>query len=103
MRIILLLVVGGILFKIYVIGETIKVVRRFSLPDVSQRELEEVAGLFRFPRVSCAAATADEADLDPIIAGELTGLSGLSLFWYLGNNNIMTYEYITKSVGSNFT
>ena len=80
MRIILLLVVGGILFKIYVIGETIKVVRRFSLPDVSQRELEEVAGLFRFPRVSCAAATADEADLDPIIAGELIGLSGLSLF-----------------------
>lgn len=45
-------------------------VRRFSLPDVSKRELEKVAGLFRFPRVSCAAATADDAALDPDIAGE---------------------------------
>ncbi|KAL5560922.1 hypothetical protein UlMin_030669 [Ulmus minor] len=59
---------GGILFKIYIVGESIKVVRRFSLPDISKRDLEEVAGVFRFPRVSCAAATADEADLDPSIA-----------------------------------
>lgn len=59
---------GGVLFKVYIVGETIKVVRRFSLPDVTKRELAEVAGLFRFPRVSCAAATADEADLDPSIA-----------------------------------
>lgn len=62
---------GGVLFKVYIVGETIKVVRRFSLPDVTKRELAEVAGLFRFPRVSCAAATADEADLDPSIAGEI--------------------------------
>ncbi|KAL5576624.1 hypothetical protein UlMin_018323 [Ulmus minor] len=59
---------GGILFKIYIVGKSIKVVRRFSLPDVSKCELEEVAGVFHFPRVSCAAATADEADLDPSIA-----------------------------------
>ncbi|PON55169.1 Inositol-tetrakisphosphate 1-kinase [Parasponia andersonii] len=59
---------GGVLFKIYVVGESIKVVRRFSLPDVTKRELAEVAGLFRFPRVSCAAATADDADLEPSIA-----------------------------------
>ncbi|PON86829.1 Inositol-tetrakisphosphate 1-kinase [Trema orientale] len=59
---------GGVLFKIYVVGESIKVVRRFSLPDVTKCELAEVAGLFRFPRVSCAAATADDADLDPSIA-----------------------------------
>ncbi|KAL5543503.1 hypothetical protein UlMin_007287 [Ulmus minor] len=58
----------GILFKIYIVGKSIKVVRRFSLPDVSKCELEEVAGVFRFPRVSCAAATVDEADLDPSIA-----------------------------------
>ncbi|KAL3514331.1 hypothetical protein ACH5RR_027048 [Cinchona calisaya] len=59
---------GGVLFKVYIVGEAIKVVRRFSLPDVSKRELSKNAGVFRFPRVSCAAATADEADLDPSIA-----------------------------------
>ncbi|ESR35976.1 hypothetical protein CICLE_v100287892mg, partial [Citrus x clementina] len=59
---------GGILFKIYIIGETIKVVRRFSLPNVSKRELAKVVGVFRFPRVSSAAASADDADLDPGIA-----------------------------------
>ncbi|KDO49519.1 hypothetical protein CISIN_1g0190762mg, partial [Citrus sinensis] len=61
---------GGILFKIYIIGETIKVVRRFSLPNVSKRELAKVVSVFRFPRVSSAAASADDADLDPGIAGE---------------------------------
>lgn len=59
---------GGVLFKVYVVGEAIKVVRRFSLPDVSKRELSTNAGVFRFPRVSCAAASADDADLDPGIA-----------------------------------
>ncbi|KAM5575145.1 hypothetical protein ABKV19_014210 [Rosa sericea] len=61
-------VVGGVLFKVYIVGEAIKVVRRFSLPDVSKRELSETAGVYRFPRVSCAAASADDADLDPSIA-----------------------------------
>ncbi|OWM80586.1 hypothetical protein CDL15_Pgr006616 [Punica granatum] len=59
---------GGVLFKVYIVGEAIKVVRRFSLPDVSRRELSKSAGVFRFPRVSCAAASADDADLDPSIA-----------------------------------
>ncbi|KAL6578449.1 Inositol-tetrakisphosphate 1-kinase 3 [Orobanche minor] len=59
---------GGVLFKVYIVGEAIKVVRRFSLPDVSKRELSKNAGVYRFPRVSCAAASADEADLDPCIA-----------------------------------
>lgn len=45
-------------------------VRRFSLPDVSKRELSGNAGVYRFPRVSCAAASADDADLDPGVAGE---------------------------------
>ncbi|KAH9695026.1 Inositol-tetrakisphosphate 1-kinase 3 [Citrus sinensis] len=62
---------GGVLFKIYIIGETIKVVRRFSLPNVSKRELAKVVSVFRFPRVSSAAASADDADLDPGIAGEV--------------------------------
>lgn len=61
---------GGILFKVYIVGETVKVVRRFSLPDISKRELAKNPGVFRFPRVSCAAASADEADLDPSV-GEL--------------------------------
>ncbi|XP_047980703.1 inositol-tetrakisphosphate 1-kinase 3-like [Salvia hispanica] len=59
---------GGVLFKVYIVGEAIKVLRRFSLPDVSKRELKSSAGVYRFPRVSCAAASADEADLDPHVA-----------------------------------
>ncbi|XP_057972910.1 inositol-tetrakisphosphate 1-kinase 3-like isoform X1 [Malania oleifera] len=59
---------GGVLFKVYIVGEAIKVVRRFSLPDVSDRELSRNAGVFQFPRVSCAAASADDADLDPCVA-----------------------------------
>lgn len=59
-----------VLFKVYIVGNAIKVVRRFSLPDVSRRELSKAAGVFRFPRVSCAAASADDADLDPNIAGK---------------------------------
>ncbi|XP_031270814.1 inositol-tetrakisphosphate 1-kinase 3 isoform X2 [Pistacia vera] len=59
---------GGVLFKVYIVGEAIKVVRRFSLPDVSKQELSRTAGVFRFPRVSCAAASADDADLDPSVA-----------------------------------
>ncbi|XP_010556496.1 PREDICTED: inositol-tetrakisphosphate 1-kinase 3 isoform X2 [Tarenaya hassleriana] len=59
---------GGVLFKVYIVGEAIKVVRRFSLPDVSRREPSKSAGVFRFPRVSCAAASADDADLDPSVA-----------------------------------
>ncbi|XP_008790411.2 inositol-tetrakisphosphate 1-kinase 3-like isoform X2 [Phoenix dactylifera] len=59
---------GGVLFKVYIVGETIKVVRRFSLPDVNKCNLLNNAGVFRFPRVSCAAASADDADLDPAVA-----------------------------------
>ncbi|XP_058069601.1 inositol-tetrakisphosphate 1-kinase 3-like isoform X2 [Magnolia sinica] len=59
---------GGVLFKVYIVGEAIKVVRRFSLPDVNKHELYNNAGVFRFPRVSCAAASADDADLNPCVA-----------------------------------
>ncbi|XP_043713820.1 inositol-tetrakisphosphate 1-kinase 3-like [Telopea speciosissima] len=59
---------GGVLFKVYIVGEAIKVVRRYSLPDINKCELLNSAGVYRFPRVSCAAASADEADLDPGVA-----------------------------------
>ncbi|XP_051124297.1 inositol-tetrakisphosphate 1-kinase 3 isoform X2 [Andrographis paniculata] len=60
--------IGGVLFKVYIVGETVKVVRRFSLPDVNRLELSNNAGVYHFPRVSCAAASADDADLDPCVA-----------------------------------
>lgn len=60
---------GGVLFKVYVVGDIVKVVRRFSLPDVCDGESGKT-GVIPFPRVSCAAASADEADLDPSV-GEL--------------------------------
>ncbi|XP_022763565.1 inositol-tetrakisphosphate 1-kinase 3-like isoform X8 [Durio zibethinus] len=56
---------GGVLFKIYVVGDAIKVVRRFSLPNVSKSKLAKVAGVFPLTRVSSAAASDDDADLDP--------------------------------------
>ncbi|KAI9106588.1 hypothetical protein K1719_022116 [Acacia pycnantha] len=59
---------GGVLFKVYIIGDAIKVVRRFSLPDVCKRQLSNDDDIYYFPRVSCAAASADEADLDPVVA-----------------------------------
>lgn len=59
---------GAILFKVYIVGETIKVVRRFSLPNVSKCELAKVSGVYRFPRVSSASASADDADLEPDVA-----------------------------------
>lgn len=58
---------GGVLFKVYIVGDTVKVVRRFSLPDVDESESSGY-GVIPFPRVSSAAASADDADLDPCIA-----------------------------------
>ena len=59
---------GGVLFKVYVIGDAIKVVRRYSLPDLGEGD-QVSYGVKAFPRVSSAAATVEEADLDPEVAG----------------------------------
>ncbi|XVE49376.1 hypothetical protein DITRI_Ditri01bG0078400 [Diplodiscus trichospermus] len=56
---------GGVLSKIYIVGDAIKVVRRLSLPNVSKRGAVKDAGIFPFPRVSSAAASAEDADLNP--------------------------------------
>ncbi|KAL4194245.1 hypothetical protein AMTRI_Chr05g58380 [Amborella trichopoda] len=58
---------GGVLFKVYIVGPTVTVVRRFSLPDVDKRNCKG-HGVIPFPRVSSAAASADNADLDPCVA-----------------------------------
>ncbi|CAN6440469.1 unnamed protein product [Victoria cruziana] len=73
----------GVLFKVYIIGETVKVVRQFSLPDVENFERLQ-HGVIQFPRVSCAAAYADDVDLGPCVV-ELPPLPlleklGLQLF-----------------------
>jgi len=38
-----------------------------SLPDVNTYDLLNNVGIYRLPRVSCAAASPDGADLDPLI------------------------------------
>lgn len=77
-----LMLLGGVLFKVFIVGEAIKVVRRFSLPNVTKRQLSRTSGVYRFPRVSCAVASADDADLDPNVAGNPKSqlLTAYSLF-----------------------
>ncbi|KAJ7523310.1 hypothetical protein O6H91_18G046200 [Diphasiastrum complanatum] len=55
---------GGVVFKVYIVGDAIRVVRRFSLPDVDGRQHVD-SGMISFPRVSSAAATANESDFEP--------------------------------------
>ncbi|EPS59391.1 hypothetical protein M569_15417 [Genlisea aurea] len=57
---------GGILFKVFVVGEAVKVLRRFSLPDVVGSI--NSGGVRRLPRVSSAASSLDDVDLDPRVA-----------------------------------
>ncbi|KAG5228689.1 inositol-tetrakisphosphate kinase [Salix suchowensis] len=39
---------GGVIFKVYVVGEFVKCVKRKSLPDVSEEKLESLEGSCRF-------------------------------------------------------
>ncbi|CAH8384555.1 unnamed protein product [Eruca vesicaria subsp. sativa] len=96
---------GGVMFKVFVVGDIIKVVRRFSLPNISNCDKAKVDGAFKFPRVSSSAASADNADLDPSVAElppksflealvkELRTLLGLRLF-----NIDMIREHGSKNV-----
>lgn len=73
------------MFKVYIVGDTIKVVRRKSLTNVDENDLCK-KGVSRFPRVSCAAASADEANLEPGVAGWLP-LNSFLFFCYLNSTN----------------
>ncbi|CAA0825467.1 Inositol-tetrakisphosphate 1-kinase 1 [Striga hermonthica] len=43
---------GGVIFKVYVVGEHVKCVRRKSLPDVDEENLETLKGSLSFSQVS---------------------------------------------------
>ncbi|XVF52330.1 hypothetical protein PTKIN_Ptkin05aG0010000 [Pterospermum kingtungense] len=43
---------GGVIFKVYVVGEYVKCVKRKSLPDVSEEKLKSVEGSLPFSQVS---------------------------------------------------
>ncbi|KAJ8438970.1 hypothetical protein Cgig2_018881 [Carnegiea gigantea] len=53
---------GGVIFKVYVVGEYVKCVKRKSLPDVSEEKLESLGGVLTFSQVSNLASNqkADE-------------------------------------------
>ncbi|GFZ17129.1 inositol 1,3,4-trisphosphate 5/6-kinase family protein [Actinidia rufa] len=43
---------GGVIFKVYVVGDYVKCVKRKSLPDVSEEKLRSLEGLLSFSQVS---------------------------------------------------
>ncbi|XWS62176.1 hypothetical protein CRYUN_Cryun07bG0188600 [Craigia yunnanensis] len=52
---------GGVIFKVYVVGEYVKCVKRKSLPDVSEEKLNSVEGSLPFSQVS-NLATNEKSD-----------------------------------------
>ncbi|PWA95954.1 inositol-tetrakisphosphate 1-kinase [Artemisia annua] len=55
---------GGVIFKVYVVGEYVKCVKRKSLADISDEKLSSLQGSFRFCQVSnmkCNNVTNDES------------------------------------------
>jgi hypothetical protein len=63
---------GGVLFKVYIVGDAIRVVCRFSLPNVDEGDMSNNAGVFRFPRVSCATSSANDFSVGFSVALENT-------------------------------
>jgi inositol-1,3,4-trisphosphate 5/6-kinase/inositol-tetrakisphosphate 1-kinase len=53
---------GGVIFKVYVVGEFVKCVKRKSLPDVSEEKLKSLEGSLSFSQVS--NLTSDERNGD---------------------------------------
>ncbi|KAG6484610.1 inositol-tetrakisphosphate 1-kinase 5-like [Zingiber officinale] len=86
---------GGVIFKVYVVGDYVQCVRRKSLPDVSEDKLESAEGAVTFSQVSNLTAQdpteveyymhLDEAEMPPLsfvteIARGLRRATGLHLF-----------------------
>ncbi|KAJ6943033.1 inositol-tetrakisphosphate 1-kinase 1-like [Populus alba x Populus x berolinensis] len=53
---------GGVIFKVYVVGEFVKCVKRKSLPDVSEEKLKSLEGSLPFSQIS--NLTSDERNDD---------------------------------------
>ena len=64
------MIAGGVLFKVYIVGDTIKLVRGFSLRDVDE-SASLGNGVIPFLGVSSASASANDADLDLHVGGEV--------------------------------
>ena len=64
------MIAGGVLFKVYIVGDNIKVARGFSLRDVDESASLSY-GVIPFLGVSSASASANDEDLDPHVGGEV--------------------------------
>ncbi|GAB2272810.1 hypothetical protein Dimus_007630 [Dionaea muscipula] len=53
---------GGVIFKVYVVGEYVKCVKRKSLPDVSEDKLGNLGGLLTFAQVSNLSSSNEKND-----------------------------------------
>ncbi|KAF9625732.1 hypothetical protein IFM89_026660 [Coptis chinensis] len=86
---------GGVIFKVYVVGDYVKCVKRKSLPDVSEEKLGSLEGSLSFSQISnltsqeriedYEARNVDEAEMPPLsfingIARELRRAMRLNLF-----------------------
>ncbi|GAB2273103.1 Inositol-tetrakisphosphate 1-kinase [Dionaea muscipula] len=53
---------GGVIFKVYVVGEYVKCVKRKSLPDVSEDKLGNLGGFLTFAQVSNLSSSNEKND-----------------------------------------
>lgn len=51
---------GGIIFKVYVAGSSVKCVKRKSLPDISEEKMKSLKGFLPFSQISSNSVDADE-------------------------------------------
>ncbi|KAL9436579.1 hypothetical protein AB3S75_022600 [Citrus x aurantiifolia] len=55
---------GGVVFKVYVAGSSVKCVKRKSLPDISQEKMKSLKGFLPFSQVSSNAVDDDDREVD---------------------------------------
>ena len=63
---------GGVIFKVYVVGDHVKCVKRKSLPDISEGTLNSMApdeGLLLFKQISNLFAKNDSSEVEGYISG----------------------------------